>query len=89
MRRSWTLRFKSVGMKLFIILFCSIVLLSSVLGLTSYHTAKGIITDEVAAASAQSIVQAADKLDFLLAEYEAALTAVCCGFDIKSGSGDG
>ena len=65
------LQFKSVGMKLFVILFCTIVILSTVLGLTSYYTAKGIITDEVAAASSQSIVQAADKLDFLLAEYEA------------------
>ncbi|CAH1204958.1 hypothetical protein PAECIP111892_02598 [Paenibacillus auburnensis] len=64
-------RFKSVGVKLFVILFCTIVLLSSVLGLTSYYTAKGIITDEVAAASSQSVVQAADKLDFLFAEYEA------------------
>ncbi|MEC0167460.1 methyl-accepting chemotaxis protein [Paenibacillus graminis] len=64
-------RFRSVGMKLFVILFCTIVLLSSVLGLTSYYAAKGIITDQVAAASSQSIVQAADKLDFLFAEYEA------------------
>ncbi|MFE4710419.1 methyl-accepting chemotaxis protein [Paenibacillus sp. NPDC056722] len=71
MKRSWIIRFKSVGMKLFLIVFCSIVLLSTVLGLTSYYTAKGIIMDEVAAASGQSIVQAADKLDFLLAEYEA------------------
>lgn len=62
---------KSVGVKLFVILFGTIVLLSSVLGLTSYYAAKTIITDEVAAASSQSIVQAADKLNFLFAEYEA------------------
>jgi len=71
MKRPRTLHLKSVGIKLFVILFCTIVLLSSVLGLTSYYTAKGIITDEVAAASSQSVVQAADKLDFLFAEYEA------------------
>lgn len=71
MKRPRNLRLKSVGVKLFVILFCTIVLLSSVLGLTSYYAAKGIITDEVAAASSQSIVQAADKLDFLFAEYEA------------------
>lgn len=65
------MNFSSVGVKLFVILFCTIVLLSSVLGLTSYYAAKGIITDEVAAASSQSVVQAADKLDFLFAEYEA------------------
>lgn len=71
MKKSWTLYFKSVGVKLFVILFSSIVLLSSVLGLTSYFAAKNIITNEVAAASTQSVVQAADKLDFVLAEYEA------------------
>lgn len=71
MNRQRHLYLKSVGVKLFVILFCTIVLLSSVLGLTSYYAAKGIITDEVAAASSQSIVQAADKLDFLFAEYEA------------------
>ncbi|WNS46480.1 methyl-accepting chemotaxis protein [Paenibacillus sp. MMS20-IR301] len=71
MKRQRKLNMRSVGVKLFVILFCTIVLLSSVLGLTSYYAAKGIITDEVAAASSQSIVQAADKLDFLFAEYEA------------------
>ncbi|WP_042201803.1 methyl-accepting chemotaxis protein [Paenibacillus camerounensis] len=71
MKQPRKIQFKSVGVKLFVILFCTIVLLSSVLGLTSYYAAKGIITDEVAAASSQSIVQAADKLDFLFAEYEA------------------
>ncbi|WP_235441578.1 sensor histidine kinase [Paenibacillus sp. IHB B 3415] len=71
MNRQRKLNFRSVGVKLFVILFCTIVLLSSVLGLTSYYAAKRIITDEVAAASSQSIVQAADKLDFLFAEYEA------------------
>ncbi|QUL56677.1 methyl-accepting chemotaxis protein [Paenibacillus tritici] len=71
MKRRRKLNVRSVGFKLFVILFCTIVLLSSVLGLTSYYAAKRIITDEVAAASSQSIVQAADKLDFLFAEYEA------------------
>ena len=71
MKRQRKVNFRSVGVKLFVILFCTIVLLSSVLGLTSYYAAKGIITDEVATASSQSIVQAADKLDFLFAEYEA------------------
>lgn len=71
MKKLGALQIRSVGTKLFIILFCSIVLLSTVLGLTSYFSAKDIITDEVAAASSQSVVQAADKLDFILAEYEA------------------
>ena len=71
MKRQRSLHLQSVGVKLFVILFSTILLLSSVLGLTSYYAAKGIITDEVAAASSQAIVQAADKLDFLFAEYEA------------------
>lgn len=71
MKQQRKLHLRSVGVKLFVILFSTIVLLSSVLGLTSYYAAKGIITDEVAAASSQSIVQAADKLDFLFVEYEA------------------
>lgn len=70
MKKSGALNFRSVGMKLFLILFSSIVLLSSVLGLTSYYAAKKIITDEVATASSQSVVQAADKLDLVLTEYE-------------------
>lgn len=65
------IRFRSVGVKLFAILFVTIVGLSSALGFASYSQAKRLITDKVAAASQQSIVQAGDKLDFLLAEYEA------------------
>lgn len=64
-------RFKSVGFKLFIIIFCSILLLCAALGLTSYSIAKQIITSQVASASSQSVVQVADKLDFLLSGYEA------------------
>ncbi|WP_340034201.1 methyl-accepting chemotaxis protein [Paenibacillus sp. FSL H3-0302] len=93
MKKSWTLYFKSVGVKLFVILFSSIVLLSSVLGLTSYFAAKNIITNEVAAASTQSVVQAADKLDFVLSEYEAlsrqfALDSVLKGDLEKINSGE-
>lgn len=46
MQRWRFINFSSVGVKLFVILFCTIVLLSSVLGLTSYYAAKAIITDE-------------------------------------------
>ncbi|WP_223879915.1 methyl-accepting chemotaxis protein [Paenibacillus spiritus] len=62
--------FKSVGTKLFAALFCTTLLLTSVLGLTSYNASKRIITDQVASASEQSVTQAADKLDFLLSQYE-------------------
>lgn len=71
MKKFGALRFKSVGLKLFIIIFCSTLLLCTGLGLASYSISKRTITDQVATASSQSIVQAADKLDFLFAGYEA------------------
>ncbi|WP_238996633.1 methyl-accepting chemotaxis protein [Paenibacillus pinistramenti] len=60
----------SIGVKLFAILFAAMVLLSAVLGAVSYNTAKGIIKDQVSSSSVQAVSQAADKLDFLFAEYE-------------------
>ncbi|MBY9080424.1 methyl-accepting chemotaxis protein [Paenibacillus sp. HN-1] len=71
MKKFGALRFKSVGLKLFLIIFCSTLLLCSGLGLASYSISKRTITDQVASASSQSIVQASDKLDFLFAGYEA------------------
>ncbi|MEW9699674.1 methyl-accepting chemotaxis protein [Paenibacillus sp. SI8] len=62
---------QSVGGKLFLILFVTTVGLSAVLGIASYTVAKNLIMDKVATASSQTIVQAADKLDFMLAQYEA------------------
>lgn len=64
------IQLKSVSMKLFVTVFCSIVILSSILGLTSYQISKRIIMDQVGATSSQAIEQAADKIDFLFAEYE-------------------
>jgi len=57
-------------MKIFIILFVTVVLLSAVLGFSSYTRSKEIIRAQVGLASSQAIEQAADKLDFLLTEYE-------------------
>jgi methyl-accepting chemotaxis protein len=61
---------KSVGFKLFIVLFCTVVLLSALLGLTSYRMARSTIVGEVSSASAEAVAQSADKLDFLFTEYE-------------------
>ncbi|AWB43178.1 methyl-accepting chemotaxis protein [Paenibacillus sp. CAA11] len=61
---------RSVGMKLFIFLFAAVVVLTGVLGLVSYQVSKGIVREQVSSASAQAVAQAADKLDFLLTEYE-------------------
>lgn len=64
------IQFKSVGMKLFMILFVTVVLMSAILGISSYMMSKEIIRGQVGTASSQAIEQAADKLDFLFAEYE-------------------
>ncbi|MEC0206343.1 methyl-accepting chemotaxis protein [Paenibacillus lautus] len=66
------LQFKAVGMKLFVIFFATIVLLSSALGLLSYFISKDTVMDQVSEATSGQMMQAADKLDFLLAQYEAA-----------------
>jgi methyl-accepting chemotaxis protein len=62
---------ESVGTKLFIIISGAVVFLSAALGLISYQVSKSIIQNEVGTASSQAIGQAADKLDFLFAGYEA------------------
>lgn len=62
---------ESVGIKLFLIISGAVVLLTAALGLISYQVSKNLIRQEVGLASAQAINQAADKLDFLFAEYEA------------------
>ncbi|SDD05466.1 methyl-accepting chemotaxis protein [Paenibacillus sp. UNCCL117] len=61
---------QSVGGKLFLLLFVTTAGLTAALGWVSYTVAKGLIIDQVAGASSQTIVQAADKLDFLFAQYE-------------------
>lgn len=59
-------------MKLFVIFFTTIVLLSSALGLISYFISKDTVMDQVSEATSGQMMQAADKLDFLLSQYEAA-----------------
>mgnify|MGYP001162082493 CR=1 FL=1 len=57
---------KSVGMKLFFMFFVSIVAVVLVVGIASYQISKNVITSKVANATHQTIVQATDKIDFLL-----------------------
>ncbi|GIO42831.1 methyl-accepting chemotaxis protein [Paenibacillus apis] len=61
---------QSVGLKLFLIIICSIVVLVSTLGVASYSISKSIIKKKVASASLQTIEQASDKLNFLFGVYE-------------------
>ncbi|GIP39263.1 methyl-accepting chemotaxis protein [Paenibacillus sp. J31TS4] len=60
---------KSVGMKLFLLFFFSIVLLVVVLGLFSYSTSKGTIEKKVSEAYEQTVTQATDKLDLVFGNY--------------------
>ncbi len=61
---------KSVGMKLFFSFFVSIVTFVIVIGLLSYNISKNIVKEEVANSTLDTIVQANEKLDIILNQYE-------------------
>ncbi|PYI52276.1 methyl-accepting chemotaxis protein [Paenibacillus flagellatus] len=61
---------KSVGTKLLLIFFVSIVAMVLVVGIFSYQISKSVIKTKVADASHETIVQATDKIDFLLENME-------------------
>ncbi|GAA3408525.1 methyl-accepting chemotaxis protein [Paenibacillus hodogayensis] len=61
---------QSVGTKLLLIFFVSIVSLVLVVGILSYQISKSVIKNKVADASQQTISQATDKVDFLLESLE-------------------
>jgi len=60
---------KSVGMKLFIIFFVSILFFVLTVGMISYNLSKNVIKNEVSQSSGQTITQAGQKLDFLFGTY--------------------
>jgi methyl-accepting chemotaxis protein len=62
--------FKSVGMKLFLSFFLSIVTFVLVVGLVSYNNSKEIVKEKVAESALGTIVQANGKMDVLLNQYE-------------------
>jgi methyl-accepting chemotaxis protein len=61
---------RSVGMKLFLLIFCSILACVLTLGWFSYSKSSAIIQTKVADASKQTAVQAAGKFALLLEGYE-------------------
>lgn len=61
---------KSVGVKLFLIFLCAIVIVVMSLGLISYSKAKSTIKNNAAEAYRQTIIQTAEKLDITLKQYE-------------------
>lgn len=61
---------KSVGMKLFTIIFCSIIACVLSVGLMSYSKAKSIIENKVSNASFQTVNQVANNMDVIYKTYE-------------------
>jgi len=61
---------RSVGMKLFLMIICSILLCVILLGVFSYDKSRTIIKSKVAEASVQTAQQTAGKLSLMLANYE-------------------
>jgi methyl-accepting chemotaxis protein len=72
---------KSVGLKLFLIIFLSIVLFVVTVGLLGYNTSKNIIKDKVAHGSEVSITQANGKLDLMFNGYEKTSLQLMVGAD--------
>ncbi|QMV41050.1 methyl-accepting chemotaxis protein [Cohnella cholangitidis] len=62
-----SVRIKSVGMKLFLIIFVSLLFFVGVTGTTSYVISKNTIEKKVSDASLQTIVQTGQKLDLFFA----------------------
>jgi methyl-accepting chemotaxis protein len=61
---------RSVGMKLFLLIFCGILVCVGSLGWFSYYKSSSIIKQKVADASSQTAQQTAGKLSLLLSGYE-------------------
>ncbi|WP_235561097.1 methyl-accepting chemotaxis protein [Bacillus sp. FJAT-28004] len=61
---------KSVGTKLFTIIFCSIIACVLTVGLMAYSKSKSIIENKVSEASFQTINQVANNLDVIFKTYE-------------------
>ncbi|WP_379136153.1 methyl-accepting chemotaxis protein [Paenibacillus sp. sgz500958] len=61
---------KSVGVKIFLLVLCSIIIVVLALGVLSYTKAKNTIKNNVAEANRQTIIQTSEKLDIILKQYE-------------------
>lgn len=74
---------KSVGMKLFLIFFASVVVLVVAMGTVSYFISKNVIEERVADASLQTIVQTSRKLDILYKSFEHISNQAVADSDLK------
>ncbi|MBD8071064.1 methyl-accepting chemotaxis protein [Bacillus sp. PS06] len=64
-----TFQFNSVGMKLFVLFFISIVVCVVAVGLFSYTNSKKVIESKVSEGSQQTITQTAEKLNIVFDDY--------------------
>jgi len=74
---------KSVGMKLFLIFFSSIVVFVLAVGLLSYNISAGIIEKKMSESNNQTIIQAAGKLDLLFQTLEDTTMQIFLDKDIQ------
>ncbi|EXX88728.1 chemotaxis protein, partial [Paenibacillus darwinianus] len=75
---------RSVGLKLFLIIFSSILVCVLSIGLYSYSVSKDIIKKKVSQASQETITQAASKLDLMFANYEALTMQILVDNNLQS-----
>ncbi|WNR45907.1 methyl-accepting chemotaxis protein [Paenibacillus roseipurpureus] len=61
---------KSVGMKLFLMFFVSILFFVLTVGIISYSVSKNVIKNKVSDSSLQTVTQAGQKLDFLYQTFD-------------------
>ncbi|WP_254776863.1 methyl-accepting chemotaxis protein [Paenibacillus sp. yr247] len=61
---------KSVGMKLFLMFFASILFFVLIVGMISYTVSKNVIKNKVSESSLQTVTQAGQKLDFLYQTFD-------------------
>ncbi|MCD9022044.1 methyl-accepting chemotaxis protein [Cohnella silvisoli] len=74
---------KSVGMKLFIIFFVSIVMFVFVSGYISYTVSKQILEEKISDASHTTVTLASQKVDLMLKSYEQMTAELVTGTDFK------
>lgn len=61
--------FQSIGARLLVIIFVSIVVCVSIVGTTSYQKAKGLLESNVSDASMQTVIQVGNSIDTVLKSY--------------------
>jgi methyl-accepting chemotaxis protein len=74
---------KSVGMKLFLMFFISILMFVLVVGMVSYQLSKGVIKTKVSEGSQQTITQAGKKLDFVSQTLEDSTLQIMLDKDLQ------